>query len=105
MSGLDKKRGDEERRRLRENIERDGYLEDVKAILKTKEGRRFVWKILEACGVYRSSMTGNSLTFFNEGKRDIGLQVLADVMDANPEAFLVMQREAKAAQKMKKEDV
>ena len=62
-------------------------------VVSTKQGRAFLRWLLGECGVYRTSFTGNSTTFFNEGKRDIGLQVLARVTGAHPDAYLAMLKE------------
>lgn len=70
-------------------------LEDMRFILETAQGRRFIWRQLGECGVFKSSFTGNSTTFFNEGRRDVGLKLMADVMDAKPDAYLQMAEEAK----------
>jgi hypothetical protein len=63
-------------------------------LMSSKRGRRIVWSILEEAGVYRTSFTGNSETFFREGKRAIGLWAL-DIATANPEVFVAMLAEAK----------
>lgn len=73
---------------------RDQELEDFKLILSTHGGRSFIWRLLGKCGVYKNSFTGNSTTFFNEGKRNIGLQLLDEVFEADPNAFTKMQNEA-----------
>lgn len=70
-------------------------LRDLEFVLSSREGRRFVWKLLEMCGVFTSSFTGNSQTFFLEGQRNIGLKVLADVNEASLEKYVVMMKEAK----------
>jgi hypothetical protein len=90
----DKKKAQEKSRRLRER-----ELGDIRHVLKDPEGRRFLWKVLGDAGVFRSSFTGNSETFYNEGKRSLGLAILKDIMDARPEAFLMMQREYVSEQK------
>jgi len=69
-------------------------LEDVRTILELPAGRRFVWRYLEKAGIFETSFTGNNTTFFNEGRRDIGLKLLADVMQAKPEAYVQMAQEA-----------
>lgn len=69
--------------------------DDLKWIMGNKKGRRFVWKLLERSGVYRSSFTGNSTTFFNEGQRNIGLMLLADIHSVCPEHYVTMLKEAK----------
>jgi len=78
--------------------ERNKYLQernssDYQKILKMPEGRRQLYRILEDCGVFQVSFTGNSETFFREGKRSIGLLILADIMEAEPEKLLQMQNE------------
>jgi len=68
---------------------------DFKWIVSNKRGRRFVWSLLEKAGVFRSSFTGNSATFFNEGQRNIGLAVLAMVHEHAPDAYTLMLSEHK----------
>ena len=92
---------EQEKRLEAEKLEREVFLNDVRHVLSSVQGRRFVWRILDMAGVYRSSFTGNSTTFFNEGARNIGLRVLSDVMDAKPEAFLLMQQEDKKRKERK----
>lgn len=74
---------------------RDIELDDVKWILSTPQGRRFMWRYLGECGVFKSSFVGQYQTFFNEGERNIGLKLLADVNDAHPEAYVLMMKEAR----------
>lgn len=95
------KEEEQEKRLENEKLEREILLNDVRHVLSSVQGRRFVWRILDMAGVYRSSFTGNSSTFFNEGARNIGLRVLSDVMDAKPEAFLLMQQEDKKRKERK----
>lgn len=66
---------------------------DFKWICSNKRGRRFIWRLLEKAGVFRSSFTGNSETFFREGARNIGLQVLAMIHEHAPEAYTLMLNE------------
>ncbi len=69
-------------------------LEDVRAILATQSGRRFYWRYLSECGVFRSSFTGDTGTYYNEGMRNVGLKLLADMNEADPDAYALMQKEA-----------
>lgn len=39
-------------------------------------GKRVLSDLLESCGVFETSFTGNSRTFYNEGKREIGIILL-----------------------------
>ena len=77
---------DEERTRRR-----DQEREDIAWLMGSARGRRVVWRILEICGVYRSSMTGNSETYFREGMRNVGLILLRDVHETDD--FITMLKE------------
>jgi len=67
--------------------------EDMRWLMGHAQGRRVVWRMLEQAGIYRDSFTGNSTTFYNEGRRAMGLFVLEQVMAACPEKFAVMMNE------------
>lgn len=77
------------------NISRRRELADVAFVLSTIEGRRFYWKLMMRCGIFKSSMTGNNTTFYNEGERNIGLLMMADLNESDPEAYLKCLTEAK----------
>lgn len=73
---------------------REHELNEFRSLLSTYGGRAYIWRLLSQCGVYKISFTGNSTTFFNEGKRQIGLWVLEEVFEADPASFSLMQNEA-----------
>lgn len=76
------------------NERRKLELDQFKWLMSHKPGRAIVWRLLAKTGVYRTSFdTNGSRTFFNEGQRNIGLFVLAEVMEACPERFGEMQKE------------
>ena len=82
---------------------KDRETDDLKVVLKKPEGRRFVYKMLNECGVFKASFTLNSMqTAFNEGKRDIGLALLADLDKAEPQAYSQMLTEHFSELKSKK---
>lgn len=81
------------RKKTRAQIKREGESEDIKQVLETQSGRNYVWKLLTSCGIYKSSFTGNSTTFFNEGKRSIGLEMLEDILATVPNAYAKMSAE------------
>ena len=84
------------RRKADRNRERE--LADLRAVLATIEGRRLVWRYLTRCGVFKTSMTGSSQTFFLEGQRNVGLWLLADINAADPAAYVQMLAESRAAE-------
>lgn len=78
---------------------RERELNDICALLSTREGRRFIWRYLGKCGVFTTSFhNSGSVTAYNEGGRNIGLMLLADVNDASPDAYLTMMKENKGDQ-------
>lgn len=73
---------------------------DLKQVMDTPHGRRFIWGLLEYTGIYRCSFTGNSTTFFNEGQRNVGLKYLNDVMTHCAEQYLQAMKENKQEEKV-----
>ena len=69
------------------------FAEDIKWLMSSPRGRRIVWRILGITGIYRSSFTGNSETFFREGGRSIGLQVLGWVNAHAVDRYVAMLQE------------
>ncbi len=68
--------------------------EDLQGILNSKAGRRFVWRLLDRAGVYRTSFNNSgSITAFNEGRREVGLFLLNEIHEVAPDAYLVMLKE------------
>lgn len=45
-------------------------------VLNSPEGRIVLKDLLQLCMTFETTMTGNSYTYFNEGKRSIGLHIL-----------------------------
>lgn len=81
-------------------LRRARELEDVRRVLETDAGRRLVWRLLARAGVFEISFKGDATwTFFNEGRRDMGLFLMGEVMDAKPEAYMQMSQEAQVEKK------
>lgn len=71
-------------------------IEDLTKLMDTAHGRRFMWKLLGQCGVFRLSYSGElASTSFNEGQRNIGLGLFAEIMAHCPHLYLLMADEAK----------
>lgn len=70
---------------------RQQEMADLKEILELPAGQRFVWRILEQSKMLAPDLfTGNSTTFHNLGKRDLGLWLYNEIMAAAPGTFLSM---------------
>jgi hypothetical protein len=75
-----------ERRRL-------GYYATV---LATEAGRAVMWDLLCQAGLFESSFSQSSLIYFNEGRRNVGLKLRADLELADESLVEQMEREARA---------
>ena len=62
------------------------------SLLKNKEGRWFLMRLLDVTGINANSFTGNSHTFFNEGKRQVGLELLARIQELGIDAVKLKQK-------------
>ena len=79
---------------------------DLRAILKTPEGRRFVWSMLTKGAIFQLSFTGdNNQTNFNEGKKSVALTLLNDLLTVEPKAYLQMTLEHTSEEKAFKDEV
>ena len=77
-----------------DRILQDRAANDLRTVMSTAEGRRFMWALLGECGLFRSSYHPSALIHFNEGQRSIGLSLLGRVTIECPELYLTMQGEA-----------
>lgn len=63
-------------------------VDDLKWIMADARGRRFMARLLERTGTMRSSFhTSGSVMAFNEGRRDIGLFLTAEMLEHAPKAY------------------
>jgi hypothetical protein len=66
----------------------DQSKDDLKFILSTPQGKRFLYKLLSHCGVYQSSFDNSgSKVYFNEGQRSVGLHVLSEIEKADENGY------------------
>jgi hypothetical protein len=73
--------------------------EDLRSLLKTVYGKRFIYRIFKKCYIFGMPFVAGEpdTTAFNLGKQDVGKSLLAQVLDVRPEAYNEML-------KMEKED-
>jgi len=68
--------------------------QDVRDVMATIQGRRLLCKVIERSGIYKCSSTGQTnTTFFNEGGRNQGLQLLLEIIKNAPESYQLMLKE------------
>lgn len=71
-------------------------LNDLKFILSTEQGRRFIWDLLSRCGIFKESADASgSWTYYKEGRRSVGLSILTEVVEADPDSYLKMMKDSK----------
>lgn len=70
--------------------------DDLDAVLRTTEGRRFVRRLLTEAGLYEFSPQGldPQALLYTAAKRDFGLLIVAMVTDVDPRMFAMLTREA-----------
>lgn len=62
--------------------------DDLKAVLSTIEGRRFIWSVLKSCKLYESPLNGNGgFQSANIGRGDVGRELLHRLNQADPTAY------------------
>lgn len=81
-------------RDIQARLAREAEEADIRWLMSSKRGRRFVWRLLENAGVFRSSFNTNAMTMaFSEGTRNYGLRMLALVHSQCPEQYTLMSKE------------
>ncbi len=81
-----------------ERLQREREQNDLKWVMGSKQGRRFMHRRLEQAGIWKSSFnTNNAAMAFNEGYRNAGLELLNEIMEACPERYTEMLTEQKEA--------
>lgn len=66
------------------------FEKDFNWLMDNPAGRRLMSGWLKDTGIYEKSYTGNSETFYNEGRRGFGLELLGKVNTLCPTNFITM---------------
>lgn len=98
MSSEDPIEAREQQRKGAAKLARQVEADDFKWLMSCRQGRRVVHRLIAEAGVYRTTFTGNSETFFREGRRAFGLFLLEEATKHSPDEYLAMLAEAKANQ-------
>lgn len=65
--------------------------ESLWEILRSESGRWFLMRLLDLTKVNQTCFTGNSHTFYNEGKREVGLEIMRKVTSLGIEGVKLKQ--------------
>ena len=75
---------------------------DLQKLLRLPEFRRFIWNLWSDTGIFRDPFQQNAMTMSREcGIQSVGKKVLADINEADVNAFAGIQREFISEQKSK----
>ena len=75
-------------------LKRKQQVEDFKWLVAHAQGRRIVSRLLEEAGVHRTSFNhSGSVMALNEGKRHVGLYLLAEILEIAPESYVRLLKE------------
>jgi hypothetical protein len=66
--------------------------EDLRSLLKTVYGQRFISRLLISCGVHKApiALESKELTYIRIGMQQIGNAILQEVMRIKPEVYATM---------------
>jgi hypothetical protein len=80
--------------KARHAFKRKQQVEDFKWLMAHAQGRRIVSRLLEESGVHRTSFNhSGSVMAFNEGKRHLGLYLMAEILEIAPESYVKLLKE------------
>lgn len=81
--------------RRREQMVRNRQLNDLRVVMSMKEGRRFLWRLMDQCKLFATPIAHDArYTDYNIGKGEIGRFLLSECQQSTPDGLLLMQREA-----------
>lgn len=76
----------------RENV----FEASLQVVLQSAEGRLVLWGIIEGAGVFESIWDPSAKIHYNAGRQDYGHRLRNNCMLADPDAYQLMEREARA---------
>ena len=66
----------------------------VQNIMRTEEGRRYLWEYLQSCGVFANIFAIDTHQHaYNAGMREVGMRLHDDLRDYAPDLYLTMIKE------------
>jgi len=75
---------------------------DLRAVMATAEGRRFVWDLLGECGTFQLGWSPSAEIHLRAGMRSVGLSLLARVHVDCFNEYQAMEREARDAAELER---
>lgn len=85
-----------EQRENERKLANDQSMKDMREVLATDEGRRVMWKLLSHTRPLSMSYVPGGLTedmYYNEGRKSVGRFLILELTNADPLAYINLQRE------------
>lgn len=76
-----------EQERQLQSLRNERLLTAMRDLMASDNGKLLLFELINATGVFAGSFTGNSHTFYLEGKRAVGLFLYQLIMTADPHAL------------------
>lgn len=73
---------------------------DLRAVLATAAGRRFIFARIQKCNVMGQIWDPSRRFDFNEGRRDVGIELMRDLAAIDPHAYIQMLADDYRAQQL-----
>lgn len=70
-------------------------LKDICAVLSTKAGRRFLWRLMGRCGVFSSVKHPARSIEYRAGEQDMGHFIMAEIAEADQNLLFKMMKDNK----------
>lgn len=68
--------------------------DDIRYLMGTRSGRRIAWNLLSRAGIFHTNLAAEPISMARqEGRRSIGLELMAMLMQACPEQYGKMANE------------
>ena len=84
------KKGKREERNIR-----DVELDDIKEVLRTPQGRRFMWRVMAKCKTFESIWESSAKIHYNSGQQDLGHFIMSEIIQADEDLLFTMMKENK----------
>ncbi len=78
---------------IKERDRRKQEILDLQFILSEQNGRRFLWRLLKHCKAFNSIWEQSAKIHYNAGQQDVAHFVMAEIVEADQDAFLKMMKE------------
>ena len=78
---------------MKERSARERELNEMRVVLSTVEGRRWLWRLLGKCKTFESIYESSARIHYNSGQQDIGFRIIQEIDAADPEMFFKMRNE------------